>query len=103
MDREEWLRLFEAILEKSIYEILLLDLGDSINGLYQILENCGRIYTPYIDEGIAKAKLDQYEKSLRISGHGEILSRTVKKRIWTKPKCRKRYLPGKRGEAQKDE
>ena len=42
VDREEWLRLFEAILEKSIYEILLLDLGDSINGLYQILENCGR-------------------------------------------------------------
>lgn len=102
VDREEWLRLFEAILEKSIYEILLLDLGDSINGLYQILENCGRIYTPYIDEGIAKAKLDQYEKSLRISGHGEILSRTVKKRIG-RTKMQERYLPGKRGEAQKDE
>lgn len=69
---------------------------------YQILENCGRIYTPYIDEGIAKAKLDQYEKSLRISGHGEILSRTVKKRIG-RTKMQERYLPGKRGEAQKDE
>lgn len=38
VDREEWLRLFEAILEKSIYEILLLDLGDSINGLSPIVD-----------------------------------------------------------------
>ena len=100
VDREEWLRLFEAILEKSIYEILLLDLGDSINGLYQILENCGRIYTPYIDEGITKAKLDQYEKSLRISGHGEILSRTVKRGL-DEPKCRNGIFQEKEGGSER--
>ena len=36
---EEWLQLFEQIVEKSIYEVLILDLGDSVNGLFSILEN----------------------------------------------------------------
>ena len=31
---EEWLQLFEQIVEKSIYEVLILDLGDSVNGLF---------------------------------------------------------------------
>ena len=78
---EEWIRLFDCILEKCIYEILILDLGDCINGLYDILRNCERIYTPYICEGAAMAKVEQYERNLRTTGYGDILNRTVKRQM----------------------
>ena len=42
---EEWLQLFEQIVEKSIYEVLILDLGDSVNGLFSILEKCDSVHT----------------------------------------------------------
>ena len=76
---EEWISLFSQILEMCIYEVIILDLGDCIDGLYDILRNCARIYTPYIREGAAVAKLEQYERNLRTTGYGDILSRTVKK------------------------
>ena len=46
---EEWLQLFEQIVEKSIYEVLILDLGDSVNGLFSILEKCDSVHTLSIE------------------------------------------------------
>lgn len=81
---EEWIHLFDRILEKCIYEVLILDLGDCIDGLYDILRNCTRIYTPYITESAAMAKLAQYEDNLRTAGYGDVLMRTVKKQMQRK-------------------
>ena len=78
---EEWIRLLDMILEKCIYEVVILDLGDAVSGLYNILRKCERIYTPYICEGAAEAKLEQYEESLRAAGYADILAKTVKKRV----------------------
>lgn len=78
---EEWISLLDMILEKCIYEVIILDLGDCIDGLYEILRKCARIYTLYIEEGAAEAKLEQYEQNLRAAGYGDILSRTVKKKV----------------------
>lgn len=79
--KEEWISLLDMILEKCIYEVILLDLGDAINGLYDILRKCDRIYTPYICEGAAEAKLEQYENNLRAAGYTDILMRTVKRQM----------------------
>lgn len=76
---EEWMQLFGMIAEKCVYEAVILDLGDGINGLYEILEQCSRIYTPYISSPASLAKLKQYEDNLRESGHENILRHTVKK------------------------
>lgn len=77
----EWISLLDTILEKCIYETIILDLGDCIDGVYEILRKCTKIYTPYIREGASQAKLEQYEKNLRTAGYGDILSRTVKKQM----------------------
>lgn len=77
--KEEWLSLLDTVAEKCIYEAVILDLGDSIDGLYDILERCGRVYTPYISDSVSLAKLKQYEDNLREAGHEDILRHTVKK------------------------
>lgn len=78
---EEWILLLDMLLEKCIYDVILLDLGESVDGLYDILKKCVRIYMPYIEEGAALAKIEQYERNLKDAGYGEILSRTVRKRM----------------------
>ncbi len=78
---EEWLKLFEQILENCIYQKVILDLGDSVNGLFQILEACDTVYTPYIEDEAARAKLNQYAENLRKTGREKVLERTVQKKL----------------------
>lgn len=78
---EEWNQLLDLILEKSIYKVIVLDFGDAVDGLYDLLGRCYKVYTPYIEEGAAKAKLNQYEENLRSAGYGEVLKKTVKRRM----------------------
>ncbi|MBO5461085.1 MAG: hypothetical protein J5983_04735 [Ruminococcus sp.] len=85
---EEWVMLFERILKECIYEKVILDLGDSIDGIYQILKKCTSIYMPYIEEPAAAAKMRQYTDNIRRMGMEEILEKTIQKRMESKPKER---------------
>ena len=62
-------------------EVKFLIFGDTVDGLYDLLGRCSKVYTPYIEEGAAKAKLNQYEENLRSAGYGEILKKTVRRRM----------------------
>lgn len=86
----EWLRLFGMIAEKCVYEAVILDLGDCIDGLYEILERCSRVYTPYVSDPVSLAKLKQYEDNLREAGREKILRHTVKKLMRRKPRAPER-------------
>lgn len=77
----QWSDMLDKIKKQCIYEVIILDLGDCINGLYEILRKCSRIYTPYINESAAEAKMKQYEENLKQSGFSDILSKTVKKEM----------------------
>ena len=81
MRSEEWLELFDKVLDQCIYEKIILDLGDSVNGLFEILKNCRTIYTPYIEEPAARAKLSQYAENLRKTGLECIIERTIQRKI----------------------
>lgn len=78
---EEWLKLFDQILENCIYGKVIVDLGDSVNGLFQILEKCDTVYTPYIEDGAARAKLNQYAENLRKTGKEKVLEKTIQKKM----------------------
>ncbi len=77
----EWMKLFHQILEHCIYRKIVLDLGDSIRGLFQILKACHVVYTPYIEEGTAHAKLNRYAENLRKSGMECVLEKTIQKKM----------------------
>lgn len=79
--KEEWMKLFERILEQCIYGKVILDLGDSVDGLFEILKSCHTIYTPYIEERAAQAKLAQYVENLRKMGLESVLEKTVQKKM----------------------
>lgn len=78
---EQWLELLRMIEKISDYEYLLLDLTDGMNGLFELLAHCCKIYTITKDDGFAMAKISQYEQILKMNELDEIADKTVKCRF----------------------
>lgn len=78
---EEWLDLFHRILSCSIYETIILDMGDNVDGLYTILKNCSLVYTHYTDDPVSMEKIRRYEENIRMMGMDEILEHTIRRKV----------------------
>lgn len=75
---KEWLQLFYEIEVCTEYTYLFLDLSDSVQGLFELLQHCDRIFTITSEDGIALAKMDQYEKMLTQCQYEDIVKKTKK-------------------------
>jgi len=78
---EDWIRLVETIAEESDYEVIVLDLGSQIQGLFEMLSLCQKVYTMTKPDGIALAKITAFEEALKMSQKEEILNKIVKCRL----------------------
>lgn len=77
----QWIDLFQEIEKTSEYEFLILDLSDMVMDLWDMLRSCERIYTISRDDGLAMAKIEQYEKALEYMNYGDINVKTTKWRL----------------------
>lgn len=62
---EEWKNLLQLILEETIYETIILDLGESVQGLTEILQFCDTIYMPVLEDDISKCKVQCFREGLQ--------------------------------------
>ena len=74
----QWIDLFQEIEKTSEYEYLILDLTDGIMDLWEVLKECDNIYTIYREDGIAMAKIEQYERALEHMDFGDITARSTR-------------------------
>lgn len=81
VEKEEWLELFRELEKMGQYEYVILDLSESIQGLFDILKKCVRVYTIIRDDGFAAAKQGQYEALLTSMNCEDILQKTRKCRF----------------------
>ena len=72
----EWMELLQKIEELEEYEYVILDLGESMQGLFEILRMCTRVYTLTKEDRIAQSKLLQYEQILALYEYGDVLGKT---------------------------
>ncbi len=75
---KEWQDLVEKIARLGGYDYLILDLSESIQGTFELLKMCDRIYTIIKDDESARSKLKQYEALLAEYECEEILDKTQK-------------------------
>lgn len=73
---EEWLGLLRKIEELEEYEYVVLDLSESMQGLFEILRMCTQVYTLTREDRIAQSKLLQYEHILAMYEYGDVLGKT---------------------------
>lgn len=78
---QTWLELLMTIEEEGMFEYIILDLSDCIQGLLDILRKCRLVYTILRDDKMAIAKLKEYEEFLEEMEYGDILDKTKKKNI----------------------
>lgn len=78
---EKWMELISLLEKISDYEYLILDLTDGMNGLFELLRHCHKIYTITKDDGFAMAKMNQYEQILQLNELHDIAEKTVKCRF----------------------
>lgn len=74
----EWQELIARILENGGYDYLILDLSESIQGTFELLRMCDRIYTIIREDDRAMAKLAHYEELLRSCEYEDVLEKTKK-------------------------
>lgn len=74
----EWKALMEKVAELGGYDYLILDLSESIQGTFELLRMCDRIYTIVREDEQARSKLAQYEELLQNYEYGDVLEKTSK-------------------------
>ena len=62
--QEEWEALITDLLENSLYEMVVLDVGESVQGLFPLLELCDRVYMPVLEDENSRRKLKQYQDNV---------------------------------------
>ncbi len=72
----EWIGLLRKIAELGDYEYIVLDLTESMQGLFDILRMCVRVFTLTKEDRVARCKLTQYEQVLALSDYEDILHKT---------------------------
>lgn len=77
VSENEWMDFLKKIEVETDFEYLLLDLSDGVRGLYEILQQCNRIYEMQIDSEISLYKIEQYHKQLKLSGYEEVLKKII--------------------------
>ena len=65
---EDWNSLILQILKKGPYQNMILDLSESVQGLFDILKICDEWYLPYIEDEDEERKLDQFFEALEVMG-----------------------------------
>lgn len=78
---QQWIQLFQEIERTTDYEYLILDLSEQVDGLFDILRECCRIFTIVREDGFAEAKIRQYEAILQSMNYEDITLKTKKRKL----------------------
>jgi len=75
---EEWLALLRKTEELCEYEYVILDLSESMQGLFEILRFCSTVFTSVSKDRIGERKLMQYEQVLALYEYEDVLKKTTR-------------------------
>lgn len=75
---EQWEKMLDGLLLHSTYEVIILDLGQGVDGWCRLLERCQKVYMPVLDDLISQGKIQQFERLLRMWEQGGLLDKIQK-------------------------
>ncbi len=78
---QDWEHLLQEIILHSSYEMIVLDIGNGIEEVFQMLDMCTTVYTPIKTDKMSRSKLAQFEELLSVRDYPQILSRLVKLKL----------------------
>ncbi len=70
---EEWKTLFERLISQSVYSVIILDIGNGVEDVFQLLRLCDQILMPCAEGCICDGKncaVPAYVEGTAVSGAG---------------------------------
>ncbi|MCI8639779.1 MAG: hypothetical protein HFG41_11765 [Coprococcus sp.] len=77
VEAKEWELFFKRLARQSVYETIILDIGDVVSDLFAVLKLCDWILFPYTGDVYAKAKMAQYQYMLKVLRLQKLDVRTI--------------------------
>lgn len=74
---QDWGLFFERLSKESIYDTVLIDLGNAVTSVFEILKQCDRILFPGAKDVYARAKISQYRYMQKVLGYQELERKTL--------------------------
>ena len=78
---KEWLLLLSRLTDMGKFDFILLDLSDSLQGIFEILRSCEKVFTVVHKEAVSVSKVEQYEYLLRMYECDDVLEKTIQKKL----------------------
>lgn len=76
---KDWENLLRQILTEGSYEVVILDLDEGIQGVYELLRMCTEIHMPVGGDKIAESKISQFEEEMHLLGYDDLRRKIQKK------------------------
>lgn len=73
---KDWITMLERVRTMGGYDFVLLDLSDSLQGIFEILRKCERIFTVAKADGPAMDKIKHYEYLLKTYEYEDVLKKS---------------------------
>ncbi len=74
----EWKALLEQLTDCSSYQVVVIDFGYEINGIFELLEQCTKIYMPVLGDSVSRSKVERFEEVLRGNNFEMLLGKIQK-------------------------
>lgn len=81
VEPQQWLKLIGMLEKEADYDVIILDLSEGMQGLFDVLRMCTKVYTLTKEDRYARAKMEQYEQLLSVCEYEDVLEKTTKKYI----------------------
>lgn len=90
----EWHSLLDTIRKESVYEYVILDIGDGVEDVCGLLDLCDHIYMPIRQDFVSQSKIIQFEKLMAVCNRQEVLERVEKLKLpyYTYPTIKNQYM-----------
>ena len=75
---EEWKDFINILVKRSIYNTIIIDFSECVQGLWDLLQMCTTIYFPICTEPEELAKVSQFEENLKVLGYERLFHKINK-------------------------
>ena len=63
-DVTQWMQFFAALARAGEYQTILLDIGDQIKDIPDLLKMCRSVFLPILPDPVSRAKISQFDRNL---------------------------------------
>ena len=60
-----WQGIFSSVLTKSVYEVLIIDIGNEVRDIAELLRYCTVVYMPVREDPLSEAKISDFEEYMK--------------------------------------